>query len=233
MQNIIEAEKLTKIYTRGSEKVYALNEVSFTIQKGEIVSVTGQSGSGKTTLVNILGCLDNPTSGSLKVDGTQIFKENLKLSESGLTIIRRKFFGYIFQKFFLIPTLTVKENILVPAVFQKELKANENKLDEILKMLGISHRKNHLPSQLSGGEMQRVAIARALINSPSILIADEPTGNLDSKRSEEIKELLTDLNKNHGITVILVTHNPEFAKIGNRRIELYDGRLHTTTALTD
>jgi putative ABC transport system ATP-binding protein len=233
MQNIIEAEKLTKIYTRGSEKVYALNEVSFTIQKGEIVSVTGQSGSGKTTLVNILGCLDNPTSGSLKVDGVQIFKENLKLSESGLTIIRRKFFGYIFQKFFLIPTLTVKENILVPAVFQKELKANENKLDEILNMLGISHRKNHLPSQLSGGEMQRVAIARALINSPSILIADEPTGNLDSKRSQEIKELLTDLNKNHGITVILVTHNPDFAKIGNRRIELYDGRLHTPAAIPE
>ncbi|MDR2426715.1 MAG: ABC transporter ATP-binding protein [Endomicrobium sp.] len=224
MQNIIEAANLTKIYARGSEKVCALNDISFTVKKGDIVSITGQSGSGKTTLVNIVGCLDNPTSGSLKIDGTQIFKENLELSESELTVIRRNFFGYIFQKFFLIPTLTVKENILVPAVFKKELKVNENRLNEILKMLGISHRKNHLPSQLSGGEMQRVAIARALINSPSILIADEPTGNLDSKRSQEIKKLLTDVNKERGITIILVTHNPDFAKIGNHHIELFDGK---------
>jgi putative ABC transport system ATP-binding protein len=126
--------------------------------------------------------------------------------------------------------LTVKENILVPAVFQKELKTNEHKLDEVLNMLGIAHRRNHLPSELSGGEMQRVAIARALINSPSILIADEPTGNLDSKRSDEIKELLTDLNKKHGITIILVTHNADFAKIGNHTIELFDGAIRPGNA---
>jgi putative ABC transport system ATP-binding protein len=222
-QNLIEAKELTRIYTRGTEKVAALNNVSFSIPEGSIVSVIGQSGSGKTTLVNVLGCLDNPSSGSLSIDGTEIFREGLELSETKLTIIRRKFFGYVFQKFFLIPTLTVKENILLPGVFQSSLKANEKNLDSIMDMLGITKRKDHLPAQLSGGEMQRVAIARALINNPKILIADEPTGNLDSKRSEEIKDLLVRLNKQNGITIILVTHNPDFAKIGDITIELSDG----------
>ncbi|GMO27439.1 MAG: ABC transporter ATP-binding protein [Termitinemataceae bacterium] len=221
--NLIEAKELTKIYTQGSEKVAALNRASFDIPEGSIVSVVGQSGSGKTTLVNVLGCLDNPTSGELKIDGTEIFRSGLELSETKLTVIRRKFFGYVFQKFFLIPTLTVKENILLPGVFQSSLKANEANLDNIMDMLGIAKRKDHLPSQLSGGEMQRVAIARALINNPKILIADEPTGNLDSKRSDEIKELLVHLNKANGITIILVTHNPDFAKIGDITIEMSDG----------
>ncbi|MDR0676833.1 MAG: ABC transporter ATP-binding protein [Elusimicrobiota bacterium] len=229
--NIVEANNLVKIYARGSEKIYALNNISFSIKKGEIVSVIGQSGSGKTTLVNVLGCLDNPSIGSLKIDGQEIFKntdfvkENLKFSEIELTKIRRKFFGYIFQKFFLIPTLTVKENILLPSVFQKQFIVDEKRLNDITEMLGISKRQNHLPSQLSGGEMQRVAIARALINNPQILIADEPTGNLDSKRSSEIQELLLNLNKNHNITIILVTHNLELAKIGNSIIELFDGQI--------
>jgi putative ABC transport system ATP-binding protein len=221
--NLIEAKDLTRIYTRGMEKVAALNNVSVTVPAGSIVSGIGQSGSGKTTLVNVLGCLDNPTSGELKIDGKQIFQEGLELSEAKLTLIRRQFFGYVFQKFFLIPTLTVKENILLPGVFQASLKANEANLDGIMDMLGIAKRGDHLPAQLSGGEMQRVAIARALINKPKILIADEPTGNLDSKRSDEIKELIVHLNKTNGITIILVTHNPEFAKIGDITIELSDG----------
>jgi putative ABC transport system ATP-binding protein len=227
MANLIEAKALTRIYTRGAEKVAALNNVSFNVPQGSIVSIIGQSGSGKTTLVNVLGCLDNPTSGELKIDGAEIFQEGLELSETKLTVIRRKFFGYVFQKFFLIPTLTVKENILLPGVFQAQLKANETNLDGIMDMLGIAKRKDHLPAQLSGGEMQRVAIARALINNPKILIADEPTGNLDSKRSNEIKDLIVHLNKTNGITIILVTHNPDFAKIGDLTIELSDGRIKT------
>jgi putative ABC transport system ATP-binding protein len=225
MTKIIEAINLTKIYTRGSEKVFALNEVSFIINKGSIVSIVGPSGSGKTTLVNILGCLDNPTAGLLKINDQQIFGKGLKPSEVELTHLRRSLFGYVFQKFFLIPTLSAQENILLPSVFQPKLKPNPKYLNEIMEMLGIAKRRNHLPSQLSGGEMQRVAIARALANNPPILIADEPTGNLDSKRSDEIKDLLTTLNKEHGVTVILVTHNPDFAKIGNEILELRDGQI--------
>ncbi|MDR0646689.1 MAG: ABC transporter ATP-binding protein [Elusimicrobiota bacterium] len=225
MSKIIEAENLTKIYERGAEKIYALNNAAFSINKGEIVSVTGPSGSGKTTLVNVLGCLDNPTKGSLKIEGRQIFDGNINLSEAELTRIRRNIFGYVFQKFFLIPTLTVKENILLPSVFQPELKTEDKNLKRIMESLGIEKRKDHLPGQLSGGEMQRVALARALINNPSVLIADEPTGNLDSKRSDEIKDLLVNLNKNRGITIILVTHNPQLAQIGNSFIELRDGKV--------
>jgi putative ABC transport system ATP-binding protein len=225
MKTLIEAKELTKIYTRGAEKIYALNEASFSIEQGEIVAVVGASGSGKTTLINVLGCLDNPTSGELTVDGQQIFRQGLKLSESELTRIRRGIFGYVFQKFFLIPTLTVQENILLPSVFQPKLRANNANLERVMTMLDIARRREHLPGQLSGGEMQRVAIARALINNPAVLIADEPTGNLDSKRSEEIKNLLLGLNKEHGITIILVTHNPELAKIGSKVIELKDGRI--------
>jgi putative ABC transport system ATP-binding protein len=223
--SLIEAKNLTKIYKRGSEEVRALDDASFTVEKGDFVCVTGASGSGKTTLANILGCLDNPTSGKLTIDGKEIFKNGLNLSESELTRARRSLFGYIFQKFFLIPSLTVKENILVPSVFCGQLSCRQKNVDTIMETLGIAGRKNHLPSQLSGGEMQRAAIARALINSPQILIADEPTGNLDSKRSVEIKTLLSDLNKKQGITIILITHNPEFAKTGNKQIKLKDGRL--------
>lgn len=225
MENFIEALNLMKVYTRGAEKIHALDDVSFRVSKGDIVAITGPSGSGKTTLVNVLGCLDNPTSGSLKINGQQIFKENMKLSESELTRVRRNIFGYVFQKFFLIPTLSVKENILLPSVFQPENTPSAERTQSIMEMLGIDKRESHLPGQLSGGEMQRVAIARALINAPSVLIADEPTGNLDSKRSDEIKELLVQLNKEQGITIILVTHNPDLAKIGNKTLELADGKI--------
>jgi len=223
MTHIIESNKLTKVYERGAEKIRALDGASFTIDKGDIVAVIGESGSGKTTLVNVVGCLDNPTGGELSVDGRRIFADGVELSESELTAVRRKIFGYVFQKFFLIPTLSVRENILLPGVFQPELDVPEAELDGIMDMLGLLTHKDHLPGQLSGGQMQRVAIARALAGKPRILIADEPTGNLDSKRSNEIKELLVSLNREQGITIILVTHNLDLAKIGNRVIELKDG----------
>ena len=225
MTQIIEANNLTRIYERGSEKLRALDGASFTISAGDIVAVVGESGSGKTTLVNIVGCLDNPTSGELFVNGRRIFADGVELSEKELTTVRREMFGYVFQKFFLIPTLTVRENILLPGVFQPKLEMPEEELDGIMEMLGISGRKDHLPSQLSGGEMQRVAIARALVGRPRVLIADEPTGNLDSKRSNEIKDLFVRLNREQGLTIILVTHNRDLAKIANSVIELMDGKM--------
>jgi len=225
MTRAIEANELTKIYDRGAEKLRALDGVSFAIDTGDIAAVVGESGSGKTTLVNIVGCLDNPTGGELSINGRRIFADGVKLSEKELTAVRRKTFGYVFQKFFLIPTLSVRENILLPGVFQPELNVSEKELDGIMNILGILERKDHLPAQLSGGEMQRVAIARALVGNPHILIADEPTGNLDSRRSDEIKDLLVGLNRDKGITIILVTHNPGLAKIGNRVIELKDGKI--------
>ena len=223
MAQLIEANNLVKIYQRGSEQLRAVDGVSFTIDKGDITAVIGESGSGKTTLVNIVGCLDNPTSGELSIDGRRIFADGAELSEKKLTTVRREIFGYVFQKFFLIPTLSVRENILLPGVFQPELEVPEEELDGLMDMLGILGRKDHLPGQLSGGEMQRAAIARALIGKPQVLIADEPTGNLDSKRSGEIKDLLVRLNREQGITIILVTHNTDLARIGNRVIEMKDG----------
>lgn len=222
---LISAEHLSKIYRRGNEDVKALNDVSLQIERGETVAVVGPSGSGKTTLVNILGCLDNPTAGTLTVDGTTIFKDGNTLSEKKLTLIRRKLFGYVFQKFFLIPTLTVRENILLPSVFDADFVADDKRAAELAEMLGVAHRLNHLPAELSGGEMQRVAIARALIGKPQVLVADEPTGNLDSKRTEEIKELLLNLNKQERLTIIVVTHNLEFAKTADRILTISDGRI--------
>jgi putative ABC transport system ATP-binding protein len=222
----IEAHDLKKIYRRGIEEIPAVNGVSLNIGQGEFISFVGPSGSGKTTLINILGCLDNPSSGRLRVDGRDIFTEGKTLSEADLTRIRRDLFGYVFQKFYLIPTLTVLENVVLPFTFYKKPGAEEG-VDEILKMLGIDHRKQHLPGQISGGEMQRVAIARALVNKPRILLADEPTGNLDTRRSSEIGVLLRELNKWEGLTVILVTHNPNLAQMANRSVELRDGKIYT------
>jgi len=220
----LEATGVTKIYKRGSENIPALDGISLKVRSGEFVSFVGPSGSGKTTLINILGCLDNPTSGSLTLCGKTIFTERRRLSEAELTRIRRSVFGYIFQKFYLLPTLTVLENVLLPFTFFKKKGAAKDPL-EILRSLGLEKRINHLPGQLSGGEMQRVAIARALVNSPDILLADEPTGNLDSKRSLEIGEVLRRLNEKEGLTVLLVTHNPALARLAGRTVELRDGRI--------
>lgn len=220
----LEAHHLKKSYKRGAEEILAIDDVSLTIQKGEFMSFIGPSGSGKTTLINILGCLDNATSGSLKIGGRTVFADNHGLSESELTKIRRRVFGYIFQKFYLIPTLNVYENVLLPFAFFQKPEANADPM-EILKFLGLDKRIHHRPSELSGGEMQRVAIARALVNKPEILLADEPTGNLDTKRSEEIGEVLKTLNEKEGLTVLLVTHNPMLAKFAGRTITLRDGKI--------
>lgn len=222
----LEALGLTRVYRRGSEEIKALDEASLKIVRGEFVAFMGPSGSGKTTLVNLLGCLDNPTSGKLYLAGRPIFGDGKKLGERELTRVRREIFGYIFQNFYLIPTLTVRENVALPLAFYRKPGVEEDEVDRLLEMLGIEHRADHLPSQISGGEMQRVAIARALVNRPEILLADEPTGNLDTKRSGEIGEVLQDLNRNVGLTIVMVTHNPGLAKLGGRLIEMRDGRAY-------
>ncbi len=221
----IDAQNLKRLYRRGPEEIYAVDGVSLRVEQGAFISVVGPSGSGKTTLVNVLGCLDNPTSGRLLLDGRVVFENGRGLSESKLTRIRRDVFGYIFQKFYLISTLTVLENVVLPFTFFKKPGAEED-VGRVLKILGLDKRADHLPGQLSGGEMQRVAIARALVNKPAILLADEPTGNLDTARSEEIGAILKDLNERDGLTVVLVTHNPRLAALARRTVELRDGKIH-------
>jgi putative ABC transport system ATP-binding protein len=221
----LEARSLTRVYCRGNEEIHALDGVSLQIRRGEFVSFMGPSGSGKTTLINLLGCLENPSTGELFLAGRSIFGGGKILDERALTRIRREVFGYIFQNFYLIPTLTVRENVALPLAFFKK-PGVEEEVERLLAMLGMEHRMNHLPGQISGGEMQRVAIARALVNRPEILLADEPTGNLDTKRAGEIGEVLRDLNKNAGLTIVMVTHNPGLAKLGGRLIEMRDGQAY-------
>lgn len=221
---IISIRDLRKTYIRGSEHINAVDGITLDIFEKEYVAFVGPSGSGKTTLLHVLGCLDNPTEGILKVAGSTVFENNVFMNERDLTKLRRELFGYVFQKFYLIPTLTVEENILLPFAFYCKPEAHKN-AKHLADLLGISHRLNHLPRELSGGEMQRVAIARALINKPQILLADEPTGNLDSKRSAEISEIFSKLNKDEGLTIILVTHNHDMAKSAGRVVELKDGKL--------
>jgi putative ABC transport system ATP-binding protein len=220
----IETKNLTKVYSRGNEKITSVNEVSMQIAKGDFISIIGPSGSGKTTLINLLGCLDNPTSGELSLGQRSIFGTGKRLSEGELTKIRREIFGYIFQNFYLIPTLTVLENVLLPLTFFRKL-GTEKEAVGLLELLGMDHRKDHLPGQISGGEMQRVAIARAMVNKPEILLADEPTGNLDTKRSAEIIEVLKGLNQTKGLTIVMVTHNQELARQAGRVCEMRDGRI--------
>jgi putative ABC transport system ATP-binding protein len=221
----IATTNLTKVYTRGNEKVVSVNDVSFQVNKGEFISIIGPSGSGKTTLINLLGCLDNPTVGEIYLSGRSIFGNGNRLSERELTKIRRETFGYIFQNFYLIPTLTVMENVMLPLTFYCKPGAEKEAL-RVLKLLGMDHRKDHLPDQISGGEMQRVAIARAMVNMPEILLADEPTGNLDTKRSVEIVQVLKELNCSAGLTVVMVTHNQELARYADRMFEMRDGRIY-------
>jgi putative ABC transport system ATP-binding protein len=220
----IEAINLTKVYLRGSEKIPAVDNVSLRINRGDFISIIGPSGSGKTTLINLLGFLDNPTAGELFLGGRSIFNRAKPLSERELTKVRRETFGYIFQNFYLIPTLTVMENVILPLTFYRR-PDTENEAVRLLQLLGIEHRKDHLPGQISGGEMQRVAIARAMVNRPEILLADEPTGNLDTKRSAEIVQVLKELSQNAGLTIIMVTHNPELARCADRMIEMRDGKI--------
>lgn len=216
---VIKGVGLSKAYQRGREEVIALDDVSLQIHEGEWVSLLGPSGSGKSTLLNMIGCLDTPSKGTLAIDGVEVGGK----SESELVKVRRHKVGFIFQQFFLLPTLSVRENILLPTLHNHGVDAHV--LDNLIEFVGLSHRKNHLPQHLSGGEMQRVAIARALIKDPKIILADEPTGNLDSKTGEKIMELFSVLNK-AGVTIVMVTHNEEFAKKAHRVIRIKDGRIH-------
>ncbi|MGA2914267.1 MAG: ABC transporter ATP-binding protein [Methanoregula sp.] len=215
--NIIEATGICKTYRRGREEVCALSGVNLTIEEGEFVSIVGPSGAGKTALMNILGCLDTPTSGMLMIDGMPVNGKG----EAELVKIRREHIGFVFQQFFLIPTLTVGENIGLPLLFSGTPFKSET-IESLLEKVGLLHRTDHLPGQLSGGEMQRVAIARALVNNPRILLADEPTGNLDSVTADGIYQLFEDLHR-QGITVIVVTHNRELALRAGRVITIRDG----------
>lgn len=217
--NILEAKELTKVYRRGSEEIYALRDVDFSINEGEYVSIIGPSGSGKTALLNVLGCLDTPTRGILRLNGTQI----TGMKENDLVTLRRDNIGFVFQQFYLMPTLTARENIEMPLLFSRRVK-NRERIDDVLEMVGLSDRGDHLPGQLSGGEMQRVAIGRALINDPKIILADEPTGNLDSATSKMIFELFSELNKK-GLTFVIVTHNLDLARQAQKMYTLRDGQI--------
>lgn len=221
---IIEAENIKRIYKRGAEEIAAIGGLTIKVNRGDFIAFVGPSGSGKTTLLNILGCLDNPTEGRLIINSRVVHENGRGLSEREMTRIRRQLFGYIFQKFYLIPTLTVLENVLVPFTFFRKSGAEQN-VPDLLRKLGLEKRMDHLPGELSGGEMQRVAIARALVNRPEVLLADEPTGNLDSERSLEIGEVLRRLNEDERLTILLVTHNLELAGMARTIIKLKDGRI--------
>lgn len=220
MSRIIEARNLSKVYRRGREEIHALKGVDFDVDDGEFVSIIGPSGSGKTALLNVIGCLDTPSGGSLCLNGI----ETSGLNEGKLVRLRRENLGFVFQHFYLMPTLTARENIELPLLFSRKSK-NKGRIDEVLQMVGLGDRGDHLPGELSGGEMQRVAIGRALINDPKIILADEPTGNLDSITSRMIFRLFSDLNRWGGLTLVVVTHNLELAKEAKRVCTLRDGQI--------
>lgn len=217
---ILKVENLSKAYNEGENKIMALNEVSFEVNRGEFVSIVGASGSGKSTLLHLMGGIDKPTNGNIFIEDTDLSKMN----QDRLTIFRRRQIGIIYQFYNLVPILTVKENIELPILLDN-CKVDKEKLKEIIEMLKLGDRLNYLPSQLSGGQQQRVAIARALITCPSIILADEPTGNLDSKNSKEVFSYLKYCNKKNAQTIIMVTHNEELATQTDRVIKLEDGKI--------
>ena len=217
---ILRVENLTKVYGSGNNKVVALDNVSFSVEKGEFVSIVGASGSGKSTLLHLLGGVDRPTSGKVLINDTDIFKMN----DDELAIFRRRQVGLIYQFYNLIPILNVRENITLPLELDNK-RVNDEEVDNLIKMLGLDKRSKHLPNELSGGEQQRTSIGRALISRPAIVLADEPTGNLDTKASEEIVSLLKNSNKEMKQTIIMITHNLELAKVADKIIEIADGRI--------
>lgn len=217
----IEIDKLEKVFRADTVQTVALNNVSLSINDGEFVAIMGPSGCGKSTFLNILGLLDNPTSGSYKLDG----KEVGNLKESGRTDYRKGRIGFIFQSFNLIDTMTVRENVMLPLNNLSLTREEKNKrVDEALERMGIAHRAKHYPSQLSGGQQQRAAIARAIVGRPGLILADEPTGNLDSKNGAEVMELLSELHK-EGATIVMVTHSHRDATFADRVVNLYDGQI--------
>lgn len=217
---ILRVDNLTKIYGKDTTKVVALDHVSFTVEKGEFVAIVGASGSGKSTLLHLIGGVDRPTSGKVYIDGKDIFKFN----DDKLAIFRRRHVGLIYQFYNLIPILNVEENITLPLALDNR-EVDKERLDSLLKILGLENRKNHLPNELSGGQQQRTSIGRAIITNPTIILADEPTGNLDSKSSDEIVALLKKSNKELNQTIIMITHNMEIAKVADRIIKIEDGKI--------
>ena len=217
---ILRVENLTKIYGKDNNKVIALDNVSFSVKKGEFVAIVGASGSGKSTLLHLIGGVDRPTSGKVYIDGKDIYSFN----NDALSIFRRRQVGLIYQFYNLIPILNVEENITLPLSLDNR-EINQTKLKELLKLLGLENRKTHLPNELSGGQQQRTSIGRALITNPTIVLADEPTGNLDSKASDEIVELLKKSNRDYKQTIIMITHDMEIAKHADRIIKIEDGKI--------
>ena len=218
--DILKVEKLTKIYGKDTTEVVALDNASFSVGKGEFVAIVGASGSGKSTLLHLLGGVDRPTSGKVFVDGKDIFE----LNDDELAVFRRQQIGLIYQFYNLIPILNVEENISLPLSLD-DREVDKKALDDMLDLLGLEKRKNHLPNELSGGQQQRTSIGRALITEPKIVLADEPTGNLDSRSSDEIVALLKKSNKELDQTIIMITHNMEIAKVADRIIKIEDGRI--------
>ena len=217
---ILKVENLTKVYGKASTKVVALDHVSFSVEKGEFVAIVGASGSGKSTLLHLIGGVDRPTSGKVFVDGQDIYQ----LNDDKLAIFRRRQVGLIYQFYNLIPILNVEENITLPLALDNR-SVDKEKLDNMIKTLGLENRRKHLPNELSGGQQQSTSIGRALITNPTIILADEPTGNLDSKASEEIVSLLKKTNKEYKQTIIMITHNLEIAKCADRIIKIEDGKI--------
>ena len=219
--NLLEVKNICKTYGSGETTVKALKDVSFSVPKGEYVAIVGESGSGKSTLLNMIGALDTPTSGKVLIDGKDIFSMN----DKKLTVFRRRNIGFIFQAFNLVPELTVEQNIIFPVLLDYQ-KPDKKYLEELLTVLNLQERRNHLPSQLSGGQQQRVAIGRALITRPSLILADEPTGNLDSASSKEILQILKSMHE-QGKTVILITHDNGIAAQARRVVRIMDGKIES------
>ncbi len=220
--SIIKLSEVNKIYRTNEIETQALENVNLEVEKGEFISVMGPSGCGKSTLLNIIGLLDTPTSGSIEIAGTTIGK----MGDRELAAFRNKNLGFVFQSFHLIPSLNVIDNIELPLVYRSGVSERERKqlVRDVLERVGLTHRSRHMPAQLSGGQCQRVAIARAIVGNPEIILADEPTGNLDSKMGAEVMDLLHDLNKQDGRTIVMVTHNEEQAKLTDRIVHFFDGR---------
>lgn len=217
---ILKVENLTKVYGKGESEVIALDHVTFSVERGEFVAIVGASGSGKSTLLHLIGGVDRPTEGKVYIDGKNIYS----LNDDNLAIFRRRQIGLIYQFYNLIPILNVEENITLPLDLDNR-KPDKNNLNNLLNLLGLTNRRKHLPNQLSGGEQQRTSIGRTLITNPTIILADEPTGNLDSKASDDIVELLIKSNKEYSQTIILITHNMEIAKCADRIIKIEDGKI--------
>ena len=218
--NLLEVNNICKTYGSGETAVHALKQVSFSVPKGEYVAIVGESGSGKSTLLNMIGALDTPDSGKVTIGGKEIFAMN----DSKLTVFRRRNIGFIFQAFNLVPELTVEQNIIFPVLLDYQ-KPDKKYLEELLTVLNLKERRNHLPSQLSGGQQQRVAIGRALITRPSLILADEPTGNLDTQNSSEVIALLKEASRKYEQTIIMITHNRNIAQSADRILQVSDGVL--------